>query len=198
LSGSLRRSGSTEGTLDACVEHLAQAFPEVDVEVVHLCELQIDLCDSCYECETKRVCWMSDDVASVVRKMMTADGIIYAFPVHAFGVNSLMQAFLERAGVGYLRFSRPLENKPAGIIVTGRRYGHELAWAQVALNVMLNRMVLLGTGFPGVIKNDGKRLGDRIEDPEGLAATKDMLTRMVWFLMDRPGHRRLSVLPAAE
>jgi multimeric flavodoxin WrbA len=198
LSGSLRRGGSTEGVLNACVEHLASTFPEVHVEVVHLCDKQVDLCDSCYECDKKRVCWMSDDVSATVGKMMTADGIVYAFPVHAFGVNSLMQAFLERAGVGYLRFSRPLENKPAGIIVTGRRYGHEMAWAQVALNVMLNRMILLGTGFPGVVKNDGKRLGDQIEDAEGLASTKDMLTRMVWFLMERAGHRRLSLLPAAE
>jgi multimeric flavodoxin WrbA len=197
ISGSLRRNGSTEGVLNACVEHLAR-FAEVEVDVVHLCDRQVDMCDSCYACEAKRVCWMSDDVAGVVRKMMMADGIIYAFPVHAFGVNSLMQTFLERAGVGYLRFSRPLENKAAGIIVTGRRYGHEMAWAQVALNVMLNRMVLLGTGFPGVIKNDGKRLGDQVEDAEGLASTKDMLDKMVSFLMERVGHRRFVALPAVQ
>lgn len=190
ISGSLRRGGSTEGVINALVDYLAIQFPQVDVEVVHLCEQKINMCDSCYACEEKRVCWMGDHVGGVVQTMLKADGILYAFPVHAFGVNSLMQTFLERAGVGYLRFSRPLENKAAGIIVTGRRYGHETAWAQVALNVMLNRMILLGTGFPSVVKNDGKLLGDQVEDPEGLASTLDMITKMVWFLTERTSERR--------
>jgi multimeric flavodoxin WrbA len=194
ISGALRRHGSTEGALERCVEHLRTRFPDVEPEIVHLCDGRVDRCDSCYSCDEKRACWMGDDVAAVVQKMIFADGIVYAFPVHAFGVNSLMQEFLERAGVGYLRFSRPLENKVAGIIVTGRRYAHEMAWAQVAMNVMLNRMVLVGSGFPGAIKNDGKALGEDIQDGEGLTAVLGMLDKMVWFLRDRVGRVRPQAL----
>lgn len=198
ISGALRRHGSTEGVLDLCQDYLRTRFPEVETEVVHLCERHVDVCDSCYTCEEKRACWMTDDVSAVVQKMIFADGIIYAFPVNAFGVNSLTQAFLERAGVGYLRFSRPLENKVAGIIVTGRRYGHEMAWAQVALNLMLNRMTLIGSGFPGVVKNDGKSLGDDIRDEEGMSAVVGMLNKMVWFLRERVARARVPRLRVVE
>ena len=185
LNGALRRGGSTEGTIDLALQHLRETSRNVSAEVVHLCECRISVCDSCYTCDRDGRCWMPDDVESIVRKMIAADGIVYVFPVHAFGVNSLMQIFLERAGVGYLRFRRPLENKAAGVIVTGRRYSHELAWAQVALNIMLNKMVLVGSGFPATIKNDGKQLLRKIEDEEGLDSVKEMLTRIVEFLQER-------------
>jgi len=197
ISGALRRRGSTEGVIEHGRRHLAARFPEVEADVVHLCERRVELCDSCYTCEETRRCWVPDDVGDVVDRMRRAHGIVYALPVHAFGVNSLSQAFLERAGVGYLRFARPLENKVAGIIITGRRYCHEPTWAQVALNVMLNRMILVGSGFPAVVKNDGKSLGDRIEDAEGLASVEDMLTKMVWFLRQR-GEGRPGPWPRAE
>lgn len=122
---------------------------------------------------------MKDDVHSIVQAMLDADGIIYAFPVHAFGVNSLMQTFLERAGVGYLRFERPLNGKLASVFVTGRRYSHELAWAQIVQNIMLNKMILVGSGFPAVIRNDGKTNGDKIMDPEGCTSVRETLEKMV-------------------
>ena len=189
LNGALRRGGSTEGAIDLSLSHLRENFPGVSVEVIHLCEAKITICDSCYTCDTEQACWIPDDVQGIVKKMLAADGIIYAFPVHAFGVNSLMQVFLERAGVGFLRFERPLENKVAGIIVTGRRYSHEMAWAQVALNVMLNKMILIGSGFPGIIRNDGKLLQKHLRDDEGVRSVKDMLTKMALFLRERAARR---------
>ena len=198
ISGALRRHGSTEGVIDRACEHLAASFPEVTPEVVHLCEQRVTICDSCYTCDAEKRCWMPDDVAAVVERMRRAQGIVYAFPVHAFGVNSITQAFLERAGVGYLRFARPLENKVAGIIVTGRRYCHELAWGQVALNVMLNRMILVGSGFPGLVKNDGKNLRDDVRDHEGMASVTAMLTKMVWFMRERGPSLAADVPPHAS
>lgn len=198
LNGSLRRGGSTEGVLDTCGAFLEASFPDIAFDMVHLCDLRIDPCDSCYACDGRKRCWMEDDVPAIVRKMIAADGIVYAYPVHAFGVNSLMQAFLERAGVGYLRFQRPLENKAAAIIVTGRRYGHEMAWAQVALNVMLNRMTLLGSGFPSVIKNDGKTLGSQVQDREGLASVHETLGKMGWYLRRQTNSLYSSFDRAAE
>jgi multimeric flavodoxin WrbA len=122
---------------------------------------------------------MSDDIPKIVDQMLEADAIIYALPVHAFGINSLMQTFLERAGVGYLRFRRPLEGKLAAVIVTGRRYSHEMAWSQVALNIMLNKMILVGSGFPAVIKNDGKNLRNLLLDEEGLLSVEESMDKLI-------------------
>jgi multimeric flavodoxin WrbA len=182
ICGALRRDGSTEGVIKNSIATLSSRFKDVKTDVVYLCDYRITVCDSCYTCDEKRQCWMPDDVTFIVKKMLVADGIIYALPVNAFGVNSLMQIFLERAGVGCLRFSRPLENKAAGILITGRRYAHEMAWSQIALNIVLNRMILIGSGFPSLVKNDGKVLGNQIEDKEGAASAEAMLVKMVWFL----------------
>ena len=179
LNGSLRRHGSTEGVINIGISHLGENHSLVHPEVVHLCDQKIAMCDSCYECDRLGACWISDGVHPTVEKMLNADAIIYATPVHAFGVNSLMQIFLERAGVGYLRHKRPLEAKLAGVNITGRLYSHEVAWGQIALNISLNKMTLIGSGFPALIKNDGKRLGEVIVDDEGLVSVKDMLDKMV-------------------
>ena len=191
LNGSLRRGGSTEGTLELLQGYLRENYPGFEMEVVMLCEKRILRCDSDYECDRKGRCALEDDVGEIVERMIAADAILYVLPVHAFGTNSLMQTFLERAGVGYLRFKRPLEGRLAGIVVTGRRYSHEMVWAQIALNIMLNKMVLIGSGFPAVIKNDGKQLHDQILDEEGMSSLKGMIKSMCDFL-DRNAQSRFA------
>ncbi|MBY8854394.1 NAD(P)H-dependent oxidoreductase, partial [Saccharothrix sp. MB29] len=84
---------------------------------------------------------------------------------HGFGTSALMQAFIERSGVGYLRFERPLTNKVAGVIVTGRRYAHTEVYNHLVTNVLLNRMVLIGSGFPAIVY--GNQPGDAQYDDEG-------------------------------
>jgi len=181
LNGALRRNGSTEGAIDYCINYIKGKYPDVLTEVVYFCEEEIKNCDSCYRCEEDKVCHIKDSVPGIVQKMLNADVIIYAFPVNAFGLSSIMQVFLERAGVGYLRFKRPLRNKFSGAIITGRRYAHEIAWAQISLNIMLNEMILLGSGFCPFIRNDGKALGKEIIDQEGITSLKAMVDRILEF-----------------
>lgn len=180
INGALRRNGSTEGIVEEVRNYLKTTVATFELEVVNLCEKKIQISDSNFykSSETPDV-FIEDDVKEIVRIMIQSDAIVYAFPVCAFGVNSLMQAFLERAGVGFLQFGRPLEGKLASIIVTGRRYAHELAWGQVALNVMLNKMILVGSGFPAVIKNDGQLLGRKILDSEGKKAVQESIEKIV-------------------
>ena len=181
LNGALRRKGSTEGAIDICVDHIKAKYPHADTQVVYLCEEEIVNCTSCYKCDEDGKCYIEDSVFGIVQKMLDADAIIYAFPVNAFGLSSIMQRFLERAGVGYLRFKRPLRNKLSGAIITGRRYSHEIAWAQISLNIMLNEMILVGSGFCPFIKNDGKVLGSEIIDEEGINSLIAMIDRIMNF-----------------
>jgi multimeric flavodoxin WrbA len=122
--------------------------------------------------------------------MAAADGVVYACPVHGFGVSSLMQRFIERAGVGYLRFDRPLTNKVAGIAVTGRRYSHVEVYGQLVQNALLNRMVLIGSGYPAVVHAGGK--GEVFADLEGVDAVERMANRMIDLLHLFASHRELT------
>ncbi len=101
-----------------------------------------------------------------------------------------MQQFIERTGVGYLRFERPLTNKVAGVIVTGRRYSHMDVYAQLLHNVMLNRMILVGSGYPAVVHAGGR--GEASFDHEGIDAVMRMVHRMVDMIDILGRHRELT------
>ncbi len=116
-------------------------------------------------------------MSGIIALMCSADAILYASPVHAFGLAHPLQSFLERAGVCYLRFERPLTNKVGGAIVVGRRYGHNAAYAQLLNNLFLNRMIIVGSGFPPFL--NATSAGDVMTDLEGVDSVRRLIERMV-------------------
>ena len=185
LNGSERYEGSTALLLRRARDYVARRG--ADMEVIALAAHRIDLC-RCGRCNSRPdPCPVDDDVSTIVARMARADAIVYAAPVHGFGMAAVMQAFIERAGVGYLRFSRPLTNKVGGVIVVGRRYSHEAVHAQLLNNLLLNRMIVAGSGFPAVVHAGGPGVVDM--DSEGLDSMYRMLDRMVdltFVLRDPP------------
>ncbi|PWW58256.1 flavodoxin family protein [Actinokineospora spheciospongiae] len=186
LSGSERRGGNTEQVLEHAAELAGRYGAQLDQ--VNLREHRIAPCSACGDCNTRSViCAQQDDVSAIVDRMAAADALIYATPVHGFGPAHLMQIFLERAGVGYLRFQRPLANKVAGAIVISRRYADLAVHQQLLLNMLLNRMVVVGSGFPAVLRSGST--GRALDDVEGVEALDRMLERLVGMarlLKDNP------------
>ena len=176
INGSERVDGNTAQVLSYAADVAAGRGATLDV--VDLAAYRIAPCGACGDCNVRRErCLLEDDLPGIVQRMIAADGIIYAAPVHGFGLASMMQTFIERAGVGYLRFARPLTNKVAGVIVTGRRYAHGDVHAQLLNNVLLNRMVLVGSGFPAVV-HGGVR-GEALDDREGMDSVHRVVHRML-------------------
>ncbi|GAA0799394.1 flavodoxin family protein [Spirilliplanes yamanashiensis] len=176
LNGSERADGNTAAVLGHVAELAAGRGARL--EVVHLAQHTILPCGTCGDCNLKRTaCDVTDDVPGIVARMTAADGIIYAAPVHGFGMAETMQRFIERAGVGHLRFRRPLTNKVAGVIVTGRRYAHGDVHAQLQNNVLLNRMLLVGSGFPALVQAGAR--GDWRHDREGMDTVFRLTHRMI-------------------
>lgn len=142
---------------------------------IYLADKRIEFCDADNACQFSP-CRVSDDVPDILGKMQSADGIIYMPVMHAFGTNSKFQAFLERVGYGYLRpLDRPLKDKIAAIVVVGRRYGHTAVYSQIMLNVMLNKMIMAGSGFPALFLG---MLGGILDDTEAMEALEQTVHRM--------------------
>lgn len=174
LNGSERTHGTTAACLERASGYLASR--SCAMEVIHLVKHDIRGC-RCGRCNSRSdPCPVDDQVAEIVARMAAADAILYAAPVHGFGLASVMQLFIERAGVGRLRFDRPLTNKVGGVIVVGRRHALAAPHAQLVSNLLLNRMILAGSGLPAVIHAGGPAEVDR--DKEGLDAMYRMLDRM--------------------
>lgn len=188
INGS-ERTGNTTDVL----RHAAASARErgAGFEVVDLRDIRMERCGPCGDCNTRPApCTLPDDVPDVVRRMVAADAIVFASPVHGFGAASLMQTFIERAGVGYLRFDRPLSNKVAGVISVARRYSAGEVWAQLTANAMLNRMVLVGSGFPATVH--ALHRGDALKDSEGLTNVTRLIHRMIDMAELLAEHRRLT------
>ncbi|MDJ0461625.1 flavodoxin family protein [Streptomyces sp. H27-C3] len=176
ISGSERAGGNTDLALD----HAGDLVRERGAvfRTIHLRDHRISPCSPCGDCNARTSpCELKDDMPAIVEEMKRADGIIYAVPVHGFGLAHLMQIFIERAGVGFLRFDRPLANKVGGIIVTSRRYSDASVHNQLVDNLLLNRMILVGSGFPALLRNSAKEPG--LTDVEGLDALERMTHRMI-------------------
>lgn len=185
IVGSERVPGDTARV----VEFAKSGFADlgIQLEAIHLSEQFIVPCGPCGGCNNRPTkCSIDDDLEALISRMVKADGIIYATPVHGFGTASLMQVFIERAGVGHLRFARPLENKVAGAVVVGRRYSHMDVLSQLHHNILLNRMILVGSGFPVTLSTTEGR--PALDDQEGVQALVSMITRMsemIWLLQER-------------
>jgi len=174
IIGSNRAGGVSSKVLSLIKNHVAS---DVTVDELWLRNYNITLCDADNACQSKD-CIIQDDVPRIVDAMMDADAIVYMPVMHAYGTNSRFQAFLERVGYGYLRNrQRPLKDKLAAVVVVGRRYGHTEVFSQVVLNILLNKMILVGAGFPPIFQTQ------LAPDKEAELALQDTLDRLYEFFI---------------
>ncbi|GAA2148744.1 flavodoxin family protein [Glycomyces algeriensis] len=175
INGSERSRGSTWLAVQAIVERARARGCET--REVDLAEQRVTRCD-CGRCNSRTdPCPVDDDVGTIVAAMVEADAVFLAAPVHGFGLSSLMQTFVERAGVGHLRFERPLTNTIGAAVVIGRRYGHLDVHAQLLHNLLLNRFIVVGSGFPVTIHSGGEQ--GVLSDTEGMEALHRTVDRII-------------------
>ena len=94
-SNSLRLANSfVEGVKEA----LANKEEEVLVDEVDVCDLNITPCKGCFGCwkSTPGTCVIQDDMAEVLQKHITADLIVWSFPLYFFGVPGSLKNLIDR------------------------------------------------------------------------------------------------------
>lgn len=69
----------------------------VALDVVNLSDCAIEYCTGCAFCIDQGKCWIPDEHAGVVQRLLDADGIILASPVYFFHVTAQMKTFLDRS-----------------------------------------------------------------------------------------------------
>lgn len=93
-----------------------------------------------------------DDMGKLIKKVLTAEAIIFATPTHWFNVSSLMKLFLDRL-TSLEHYNFLLEGKTAGIITYGPQGG--------GLNSAMNLLMILnqwGMSVPpyGTLFDEGR------------------------------------------
>jgi len=133
-------------------------------EMIHLGRMNIHPCKGCFSDMETRCHYLcdcyDDDFEAVARKIIEADGVIFASPTYMFGMSSVLKRFFERwvsfkapavdrqranksldecfdlldqISQGTLKAHNPLQGKVGGIVVAGSELGQDT----VAKDIML-------------------------------------------------------------
>lgn len=94
---------------------------QVEMEIVELYKTEIKDCIGCDHCVLKGTCVLKDDVATLMEKLASSDGIILATPVYLQQVSGKMKTFFDRTCSWY---HRPvLTAKPALCVASTKGSG---------------------------------------------------------------------------
>lgn len=94
----------------------------LDTEIIHLSNLKIDFCSHCEICHKKIMdCPIKDDVKTVYKKMLDADGMILATPNYINQVTGLMKTLFDRLA-HFIHCKRLLDKYIVGVVTSGSGY----------------------------------------------------------------------------
>ncbi len=140
------RTGDTFNAVRLFEEKLG-ALCEFEIEYIQLKDRDIQPCRGCLTCVARgeEHCPLKDDTEEIMRKLLSADGIIFASPVYSLQISGQLKMFIDR--IAYI-FHRPCFFDKAFIAITVQAVnGHEDALAY--LNKIAHIWGL--TAVPGLV-----------------------------------------------
>jgi multimeric flavodoxin WrbA len=123
LMGSPRKKDS----YNVCklIESIANKTYDVTFEYIFLKDYNIEDCKGCDMCfkKSENLCPCKDDLEEIKKKLLNADGIIFAAPVYAYQVPAQLKRLFDR--LSYMFHRQELIAKPVLTVVTTSGSGHK-------------------------------------------------------------------------
>ena len=156
ICGSHRKEQNTYYALSKCMEGISALGIPVETEIIDLSRMKIEDCKGCHVCFLRAggssFCpVINDDMNSVYPKLVEADGIIAASPVHWWSNTSKMRRFIDRTnafcGAGNTEYAGALYNKVGGVISVAYDVhgGTEVAAMNLITWMITVNMIVVGT-----------------------------------------------------
>lgn len=160
----------------------------INVNIQQVREKEINFCKHCDYCFENEECIIKDDMKEINSLLEKSEGVILSTPVYNSGINSQLQAVLDRTRSLLARNKDALKGKiGAGIAVGGDRMGgQEIALSQIHNFYILNGMIPVSGGAFGANlgatywSKDTKK-GVK-EDKEGQKSLNKTLNRFMEYL----------------
>jgi multimeric flavodoxin WrbA/putative sterol carrier protein len=67
------------------------------LEIIYLTDHRVEYCIGCGHCLESGRCWVPDDHATILERLLAADAVVLASPVYFFHVTAQMKTFLDRS-----------------------------------------------------------------------------------------------------
>ena len=184
--GSSPRAGESNAMYDSLstvmLQDVLQAAREFSgdcgTEMIHLGRMNIHPCRGCFSDMETRCHYLcdcyDDDFTTIARKIIEADGVIFASPTYMFGMSSTLKRFFERwvsfkapaidrqranksldecfdlldqISDGTLTVHNPLQGKVGGIVVAGSELGQDTVAKDIMLMLNLYGFLLPPQAF---------------------------------------------------
>ncbi|GHU63788.1 hypothetical protein AGMMS49983_08040 [Clostridia bacterium] len=156
ICGSHRKEQNTYYALKKCLEGLGSLNIPVETEIVDLSRMKIEDCKGCHVCFLRAggdsYCpVIHDDMDSIYPKLIEADGIVVASPVHWWSGTTKIRRFIDRTntfcGAGNTEYAGALYNKVGGVITVAYDVhgGTEVAATHLITWMLAENMIVVGT-----------------------------------------------------
>lgn len=100
LNGSARKNFNSAEMLKSFVAGVRSVDPLIDVELIHVYDLDYKGCRGCLGCQMKRNvegrCVIKDDAYDLLERIKNADGFVFASPIYFMQVTAHLEALFER------------------------------------------------------------------------------------------------------
>ena len=175
INGSPNEKGCTYTALSLIAQELNAH--NLDTEIFWIGREAIAGCIGCNACAKLGRCAFGGPVNDAIEKAKTADGFVFASPVHYASLSGGMTSFMDRlswAGGAALRY------KPAAMAVSARRAGTAAALDQLVKYPQFFHMPLVSASYWPMVH--GNTPDEVLRDEEGVAIMRELGRNMVWML----------------
>lgn len=127
LNGSPRgEKSNTMRLTNAFLEGMDETI-SINKEILPVYRMDIKPCTGCFHCwnKTPGKCCISDDMASVIDKILAADFIIWSFPLYYYGLPSKLKALMDRQlpmSLPYMTEDSDTGSHPPRYDMSGKRW----------------------------------------------------------------------------
>lgn len=197
INGSQVKGGNVSALLEASFFH-SKELKDVSFETINLAGKKISPCRQCNWCiskqTTERPCFQEDDMGPIYKKLLEADGILVASPVHFGRLSGLTADWMDRtrAFIHGKIYKIPLTNKVGGAMAVAFFRGAGLETTLSTLNLFFlthqmivanSRMYQLGAG--AFSSREGKGRFEKnirhmtLEDDYGVQSARMLVDRVI-------------------
>lgn len=179
VNGSYRKNGATALILNEIYQQLNK-YGDMDVEIVHVADLELKYCVGCGSCYKTGKCIYNDDMEKLSLKIGNADGVILGSPTYASNVSGQMKVMIDR---GHFVMEQLLYGKYAISVTTYENYGG------IDSSKVLNRILTYsGAKISGTIVSRYRFNSNPLEDAQLRRNIQKVINRFYWDVIGRRKH----------
>ena len=119
LNCSPRQDGYIGKLLQEIIRGIQASKIDTNVELLNVCNMQVNPCQECGYCDDGQGCSQNDDMALILQKMDEADAIVFGSPVYYYGVSAQSKTVIDRC----LARSKDSATKFGAMVVTAKSMG---------------------------------------------------------------------------